>query len=66
MFVIADARHSKVPSYLWKVDNGYALITVDLTQAPQFKTFLEAKNFLGTVKNAHAFEFSIYRLTIKL
>lgn len=66
MFIIADIRHSTVPSYLWKVlSDGTALITVELSQSPQFKTKQIAKEFLSTIKNSSGFEFNICELTIK-
>jgi hypothetical protein len=66
MFVIADARH-KVPSFLWKIlPDGTALITVDLSKAPQFNTRQEAKEFLSSAKKVHTFEFKVHELTIKI
>lgn len=66
MFVIADSTHTH-PSYLWKVlPDGTALITMDLSKAPQFLTKQEAKEFLGKVKQTEIFTFNVYELTIKL
>ena len=67
MFVIADSRHFKVPSYLWKVlPDGTALITVDMSKAPQFETRQAAKEFISTIKSSGAFEFKVYELMIKI
>jgi hypothetical protein len=65
MFVIANTKHSKFPSYLWKaLPDGTALITVDIDKAIQFETKQAAKEYIGTIKNSGGFEFKAYKLTI--
>lgn len=64
MFVIADARHIH-PSYLFKVTNGAATITMDLKNTPQYDTYQKAKDVLVTINPDNLFVFTIHPLIIK-
>ncbi len=62
MIAIADKTH-KVPSYLFKVINKIALITVDINQAKVFNS-QEAKETLDIIKEDPLFKFEICQLKI--
>lgn len=65
MFVIADNRHVKFPSYLKKVIDGLGLVSISLSESLTFKSYAEAKVVLDTIKKDELFTFGIYELGIK-